>query len=159
VLKNSFLNGKFTFKNLGVVTGSAGCTEGYGYDRHDNGVRWNDLDGDGMLPQTSPFISSHSRIRVKQLTLFVGRADFLCMQSDGTIHGYLNKGIGNMVNQGQIKFSIGKERKSIPISHQFSNLQKLIWSILDLRIADIDGDGRADLLVLDMTTGETVACT
>lgn len=48
VLKNNYANCKFSFTNLGVVTGSAGCTQGYGYDRHDNGVRWNDIDGDGM---------------------------------------------------------------------------------------------------------------
>jgi hypothetical protein len=41
-----------------------------------------------------------------------GRADFLCMQADGTISGYLNKGVGNMVSQGVIKHAEGRERKS-----------------------------------------------
>jgi len=41
-----------------------------------------------------------------------GRADFLCMQSDGVVHGYLNKGVNNMVNVGLIKHAEGKERKS-----------------------------------------------
>lgn len=33
---------------MGVVNAGASCSEGYGYDLHDNGVRWHDLDGDGM---------------------------------------------------------------------------------------------------------------
>ena len=37
----------FSFSNLGVQTGAATCTEGYGHDKHDRGVRWNDIDGDG----------------------------------------------------------------------------------------------------------------
>lgn len=49
VLRNDYANGKFSFTNIGLVTGSATCTEGYGYDMHDTGVRWNDLDGDGMF--------------------------------------------------------------------------------------------------------------
>lgn len=53
----------------------------------------------------------------------LGRADFLCMQLNGVITGYLNKGVGNMLNQGQIKHSEGKERRN-------------------LRLADINGDGR-----------------
>lgn len=55
--------------------------------------------------------------------LFLGRADFLCMESNGRITGYLNKGVGNMLYQGQIKHTEGKERKN-------------------LRLADINGDGR-----------------
>ena len=34
------------------------------------------------------------------------------MTTDGVISGYLNKGVGNMVNQGLIKHTEGKERKS-----------------------------------------------
>ncbi|PVH79243.1 carbohydrate esterase family 3 protein [Cadophora sp. DSE1049] len=49
VIKNNFANDKFSWTNLGVVTESASCGEGYGYDRHDNGVQWHDLDGDGMI--------------------------------------------------------------------------------------------------------------
>lgn len=44
---NDFANGKFAFSNQGVVTGSATCTEGYGYDLRDTGIRWADIDGDG----------------------------------------------------------------------------------------------------------------
>ncbi|CZT02070.1 uncharacterized protein RAG0_09396 [Rhynchosporium agropyri] len=106
VLRNDFANGKFSFTNIGVVTGTATCTEGYGHDLHDLGVRWNDIDGDG-------------------------RADFLCMQSNGQTYAHLNKGVGQMVNQGQIKHTEGKERKA-------------------LRIADINGDGRDDIIYVDL---------
>ncbi|KAK4565366.1 hypothetical protein LTR86_003983 [Recurvomyces mirabilis] len=110
---NQYANGKFTFNNIGIVTGSATCTEGYGADKHDRGVRWNDLDGDK-------------------------RADFLCMQSNGVVDGYLNKGVNNMVYQGLIKHAEGKERKN-------------------LRFADINGDGRDDLVWVDMITGAVTA--
>ena len=49
VLRNDYANGVFAFTNIGVVTGSATCTEGYGTDKHDLGVRWNDMDGDGTF--------------------------------------------------------------------------------------------------------------
>ncbi|KAL2074793.1 hypothetical protein VTL71DRAFT_8572 [Oculimacula yallundae] len=113
VLRNDFANGRFAFTDIGVVTGSATCREGYGYDLHDLGVRWNDIDGDG-------------------------KADFLCMKSNGQLTGYLNKGVNNMVYQGQIKFTEGKERKT-------------------LRLADIDGDGRDDLLFVDLVDSTTQA--
>ena len=87
VILNEYSSGAFSFSNIGVVTGSATCTEGYGNDKHDLGVRWHDLDGDK-------------------------RADFLCMQSDGVTTGYLNKGVGDMADQGLIKHAEGKERKS-----------------------------------------------
>ena len=47
MIQNNFNSAGFSWTNLGVVTGSATCTEGYGTDKHDKGVRWNDLDGDG----------------------------------------------------------------------------------------------------------------
>ena len=87
VILNKFSSGKFSWSNIGVVTGSASCTEGYGTDKHDKGVRWHDIDGDG-------------------------RADFLCVTTDGVVSGYLNKGVNNMVNQGMIKHTEGKERRS-----------------------------------------------
>lgn len=46
----------------------------------------------------------------------LGRADFLCMGSDGTITGYLNQGIGVMIYQGQIKHTEGKERKDLRLT-------------------------------------------
>ena len=53
MLQNEYVVGQtyFTFKDIGVVTGSATCTEGYGSDKHDLGVRWNDLDGDGEFTE------------------------------------------------------------------------------------------------------------
>lgn len=54
VLQNKYASGLFTFSSLGVVTGSASCTEGYGREKHDLGVRWNDIDGDGELAQCMP---------------------------------------------------------------------------------------------------------
>lgn len=113
VVLNNYKNGEFSFSDIGIVTGAATCKEGYGNDKHDLGVRWNDLDGDG-------------------------RADFLCIQTDGTITGYLNKGVGDMVNQGLIKRSEVRERKN-------------------LRIADINGDGRDDYLYVNMTNGAVTA--
>ena len=32
MLRNEFVGGKFIFTNIGVVTGGATCTEGYGWD-------------------------------------------------------------------------------------------------------------------------------
>lgn len=49
MIQNLFEDGNFNFQNLGTVTGAATCTEGYGNDKHDQGVRWSDIDGDGML--------------------------------------------------------------------------------------------------------------
>lgn len=48
MLRNDFDGKTFTFTNIGVVTGAATCTAGYGYELHDIGVRWHDLDGDGI---------------------------------------------------------------------------------------------------------------
>ncbi|PBP16288.1 hypothetical protein BUE80_DR012963 [Diplocarpon rosae] len=116
VLRNDFANGKFAFTDKGVVTGDAECAEGYGYqifsgfdeknfsnssalkrveddteykfpNRHDNGVRWNDMDGDG-------------------------RADFLCVRQDGTVTAFMNNGTG-FLDKGQIKHSEGKERRNL----------------------------------------------
>ena len=56
------------------------------------------------------------------------------MKLDGSITGYLNKGVGNMLWQGQIKHAEGRERK-------------------DLRLADMDGDGKDDLVWLDNKSG------
>lgn len=71
---------------------------------HDNGVRWHDLDGDGKLDQFC-YLTRHPDQNI-------GRADFLCVESDGRTTAWLNKGLNNMVSYGQVKFSEGKERKS-----------------------------------------------
>ena len=43
---------KFVFTNIGVQTGAATCNEGYGYYKHDLGVQWHDMDGDGSSKST-----------------------------------------------------------------------------------------------------------
>lgn len=106
VIQNRYSSGEFSFTNLGVVTGSATCAEGYGSEKHDLGVQWKDLDGDS-------------------------RADFLCIQTNGVITGYLNKGLGDMADVGLTKHAEVKERKN-------------------LRLHDINGDGRDDLLYVNM---------
>lgn len=55
MIQNLFANGKFNFKNVGAVSGAATCTEGYGSDKHDQGVRWSDIDGDGKTYQIQCF--------------------------------------------------------------------------------------------------------
>lgn len=80
-----------------------------------------------------------------------GKADLLCISRDGTVNGWLNKGLNNFQSAGLL-FSNVAERASI-------------------RFADINGDvsfiqgrdqqkptnqiskGRADLLALDPVTG------
>ncbi|KAK5731515.1 hypothetical protein LTR17_011313 [Elasticomyces elasticus] len=113
VIQNLYSNGVFKFKSLGVMSGIATCTTGRGRDKHDQGTRWADIDGDG-------------------------RADFLCMDTDGVTTGFLNKGSGSFANQGLIKHGEGKER-------------------VNLRFADINGDGRADLLYVNSTDGAVTA--
>jgi len=113
VLLNEYDGSKFAFKDIGIVTGHATCAEGYGQSKHDLGVRWHDLTGDG-------------------------RADFLCVQPDGTVHGFINKGVNDFVDQGVIKDSEGRERANI-------------------RFADMNGDSRDDLVYVNMTDGAVTA--
>jgi hypothetical protein len=77
-------NFKFTFMNV-VTGGAAPCYQPNGYAHNDYGVRFADLDGDK-------------------------KADYLCIELNGRMTGALNKGINNLVNQGQLKFSEGRER-------------------------------------------------
>lgn len=60
------------------------------------------------------------------------------MQTDGITTGYLNKGTNNMVNQGLIKHAEGKER-------------------VNLRFADLNGNGKADFLYVNMLDGAVTA--
>lgn len=114
---------------------------------HDNGVRWHDLDGDGKLDQFC------YPTRLADGLTNIGRADFLCVESDGRTTAWLNKGLNNMVSYGQVKFSEGKERKSkLPVFKW-----KLRLSTSDIRFADIDGDGFDDYIFLDMITGRAEA--
>ena len=113
LMLNAYDGSTFAFEDKGIVTGRATCTEGYGRGKHDLGVRWHDLTGDK-------------------------RADMLCIKSDGTVTGYINKGINDLVDQGTIVESQGRERAN-------------------LRFADINGDGRTDLLFVNMTDGAVTA--
>ncbi|KAH7417851.1 carbohydrate esterase family 3 protein [Cadophora sp. MPI-SDFR-AT-0126] len=64
-----------------------------------------------------------------------GRADILCLEKNGRVTGALNlDGHGTLQNVGQIKFSEG-------------------WDRANMRFADVEGSGRADLIHLDKYTG------
>jgi hypothetical protein len=55
-------NGVWSFTNLGIVSGSAKCTEGYGIGLTDLGVRFADVTGDG---KAGKFITSISNVFIK----------------------------------------------------------------------------------------------
>ena len=57
------------------------------------------------------------------------------MKKKGVITGYLNRGVGNMIYRGQVKHYEGRERA-------------------DLRLADMDGYGKDDLVWLDNKSGQ-----
>ncbi|KAL2256741.1 hypothetical protein VTK26DRAFT_1190 [Humicola hyalothermophila] len=66
-----------------------------------------------------------------------GLADFLCLEPDGRTWGYLNFDGGKRLElHSQFKFSEGKDRAN-------------------LRFADVNGDGKADLLWVDKFNGDT----
>ncbi|KAI1008878.1 hypothetical protein LB504_001329, partial [Fusarium proliferatum] len=62
-----------------------------------------------------------------------GRANVMCLEPNGCITGWLNLKSG-MENVGQVKFSEGRERA-------------------DIRFADVENSGRADIVYLDKYTG------
>ncbi|KAJ3542506.1 hypothetical protein NM208_g4051 [Fusarium decemcellulare] len=64
------------------------------------------------------------------------RADYLCLAPDGTVYGYLQQDNGAFIDVGQIKFAIGKDRAN-------------------LRWADVDGDGKDDMLWIEKFSGDT----
>ncbi|KAJ3951799.1 hypothetical protein N0V92_011781 [Colletotrichum tropicale] len=64
------------------------------------------------------------------------RADYLCIAPDGTVSGNLQQDSGVFVDVGQIKFVIGKD-----------------WAIL--RCADVNGDGKDDMLWMEKLSGDT----
>lgn len=84
---------KFGFADKGVISGAVRCTEGYGVIEYDLGVRFADLTGDG-------------------------RADYLCIEPNGHVTGYLNRGMSasgqvNFVSVGQIKSTTNYDRQNI----------------------------------------------
>lgn len=73
---NTYDGSSWTFEDHGIVSGDAGCTQGYGPGETDLGVRFADLTGDK-------------------------KADYLCIETSGRVTGYLNQG---MTTTGQITF-------------------------------------------------------
>lgn len=65
-----------------------------------------------------------------------GRVDYLCMEKDGKTTGWLNKPNG-LESKGQIKFA--------PKEH---------LDRANFKWADVNGDGRVDLIWVDKFTGE-----
>ncbi|GFP57140.1 multidomain esterase [Trichoderma asperellum] len=65
-----------------------------------------------------------------------GRADILCLEPDGRITAWLNTAAG-LQNVGQVKFSEG-------------------WDRANIRFADVEASGRADLIHLDKYTGAAI---
>ncbi|KAH6611487.1 hypothetical protein Trco_001507 [Trichoderma cornu-damae] len=64
-----------------------------------------------------------------------GRADILCVELDGRVTAWLNTATASgLLNVGQIKFSEG-------------------WDRANIRFADVEASGRADLIHLDKYTG------
>lgn len=83
----------WTFVDRGIVSGGAGCTQGYGVIENDLGVRFADLTGDG-------------------------RADYLCIEPSGRVTGYLNRGVSStgaitFENVGQIKLTPNYDRQNM----------------------------------------------
>ncbi|KAM0542975.1 hypothetical protein ACHAPJ_012532 [Fusarium lateritium] len=107
-------NGDFGFwehiSNTGPTGSYKRCEEHRGVGIFDLAVRFADIDGDG-------------------------RADYLCIEPNGRVWGYLNKGDNKLELQSQIKYSEGKDRAN-------------------LRWADVDGDGKADMLWVDKFDGD-----
>ena len=80
------------------------------------------------------------------------------MQRNGIINGYLNQGINKMKSQGMVKHGEGKERRSV-CSLVYVNVVhvRLLTQALDLRLADINGDGRDDFVYVDPLNGSVTA--
>ena len=111
VWRNIYKKGdnKPTFEyKAGIVTGNK-CTQEWGTARHDLGLRFADIDGDK-------------------------RVDYLCLEPNGRVTGYLNTAKG-LEDKKQVQASMGKDRA-------------------DIRFADMDGDGKADFILVDKYTGQ-----
>ncbi|KAK0099309.1 hypothetical protein ONS96_008539 [Cadophora gregata f. sp. sojae] len=64
------------------------------------------------------------------------RADYLCIGLDSRVTGFVQGDNGGFTNVGQIKVSIDKDRAN-------------------MRFADVNGDGKADLLWIEKFSGDT----
>jgi hypothetical protein len=75
----------FSFTYLGFQSGSISCAQGMGVGLRDLGVRFADIDGNGL-------------------------ADYLCIEPDGRTTGWLNMGGNSWTDVGQVKVSVGYDR-------------------------------------------------
>lgn len=64
-----------------------------------------------------------------------GRGDYLCIEPDGRISGYVQNDDGSWTYTSQIKFSVGYDRAN-------------------LRFADVNGDGRDDMIWVNKWNGD-----
>lgn len=111
---NTYDGSSWKFIDKGVVSGGVRCTQGYGTVENDLGVRFADLTNDG-------------------------KADYLCIEPNGRVTGYLNRG---MAPSGQVTFEdVGQIKLATNYDRQ------------NVRFNDVNGDGRADLLWIDKYTG------
>ncbi|KAK0714151.1 hypothetical protein B0T26DRAFT_678393 [Lasiosphaeria miniovina] len=62
------------------------------------------------------------------------RADVLCLEKNGNTTAWLNPSGGLMVNVGRVKYPEG-------------------WDLVNMRFADVEASGKADLIYLDKYTG------
>ncbi|KAG7409901.1 Multidomain esterase [Fusarium oxysporum f. sp. rapae] len=108
VYKNQYDKGADKISFGSGTTVATDCNQGWGVGIFDLGMRFHDIDGDGL-------------------------ADALCIEKNGRITGWLNKANG-LENVGQVKFSEG-------------------WDRANIRFADVEASGRADLLHVDKYTG------
>lgn len=83
----------WSFTDHGIVSGNAECRVGDGVIENDHAVRFADLTGDGT-------------------------SDYLCIERDGRISGYLNRGMSSQghitfEDVGQIKLQTTYERQDV----------------------------------------------
>lgn len=64
-----------------------------------------------------------------------GRGDYLCLEKDGRVTGFVHNGDDSWENVGQIKYPDGRDRAN-------------------LRWADVNGDGLADMIWAEKFTGD-----
>ncbi|CAD0113390.1 unnamed protein product [Aureobasidium uvarum] len=113
------------FANVGVVTGAATCTQGWGVGIFDRGMAVVDIDGDG-------------------------RADVLCIEPNGRTTAWLNPKSG-LVDVGQIKFSEGGTERTSALLQIKVDWAELILFMSFLSVTSDsgnsgshDGDGDTD---------------
>ncbi|KFY97907.1 hypothetical protein V498_01794 [Pseudogymnoascus sp. VKM F-4517 (FW-2822)] len=101
---------KWDWQYLSNPAPGVGCKQEKGIGIDDLAVRFADLTGNG-------------------------RADYLCLEKDGRVTGFVHKDDGTFEDVGQIKYAEGKDRAN-------------------LRWADVNGDGRDDMIWIDKFNGD-----